>query len=292
MRATARNIGVGPQAKISSGFARLLELIGNEPSRASCCRRQSSRSARNPRRRSVARRRATPPFALHSTNAPPRLRAISARAQRSTDAMPTPPATIATSRRSGRTVETIAERADDVESIAASKFAELARALARYKEEKACELAFCFIDGERSCCTLRVRRNRHNVLTWTCPACERRCVERERDHARCEHAAFDHRSGVHRRVSVERRHLFSHFQQILTKISEIGFTPLLQKPLYCIESVNNQRKEGPQMAGLIVFKSLADALRAGYQVYDRTADGYLVRTRTAAGWAMALVSCK
>jgi len=51
-------------------------------------------------------------------------------------------------------------------------------------------------------------------------------------------------------------------------------------------------KEGPQMAGLIVFKSLADALRAGYQVYDRTADGYLVRTRTAAGWAMALVSCK
>ena len=46
------------------------------------------------------------------------------------------------------------------------------------------------------------------------------------------------------------------------------------------------------MAGLIVFKSLADALRAGYQVYDRTADGYLVRTRTAAGWAMALVSCR
>ena len=35
------------------------------------------------------------------------------------------------------------------------------------------------------------------------------------------------------------------------------------------------------MAGLIVFKSLADALRAGYQVYDRTADGYLVRTRTS-----------
>ena len=67
---------------------------------------------------------------------------------------------------------------------------------------------------------------------------------------------------------------------------------MLPEPLYCIESVNNRGKEGPQMAGLIVFKSLADALRAGYQVYDRTADGYLVRTRTAAGWAMALVSCK
>lgn len=45
-------------------------------------------------------------------------------------------------------------------------------------------------------------------------------------------------------------------------------------------------------AGLMVFKTLADALRAGYQVYDRTADGYLVRTRTSAGWALALVSVR
>jgi len=42
----------------------------------------------------------------------------------------------------------------------------------------------------------------------------------------------------------------------------------------------------------MVFQSLADALRAGFQIYDRTADGYLVRTRTASGWAMALVMCK
>lgn len=46
------------------------------------------------------------------------------------------------------------------------------------------------------------------------------------------------------------------------------------------------------MQGLVVFKSLADALRAGYQIYDRTDSGYLVRTKTAAGWAMALVTCK
>ncbi len=46
------------------------------------------------------------------------------------------------------------------------------------------------------------------------------------------------------------------------------------------------------MAGLVVFKSLADALRAGYQVYDRTESGYLVRTKTASGWAMALVAFK
>src|SRR5579871_2354171 len=84
----------------------------------------------------------------------------------------------------------------------------------------------------------------------------------------------------------------AYFLQILRKISGNRCTPLLPEPLYCIESVNNRGKEGPQMAGLIVFKSLADALREGYQVYDRTADGYLVRTRTAAGWAMALVSCK
>ena len=46
------------------------------------------------------------------------------------------------------------------------------------------------------------------------------------------------------------------------------------------------------MAGLMVFKSLAEALRAGYEVYDRTPNGYLVRTRTSAGWAKALVECK
>jgi hypothetical protein len=46
------------------------------------------------------------------------------------------------------------------------------------------------------------------------------------------------------------------------------------------------------MAGLMVFRSLADALRAGFQIYDRTQDGYLVRTRTQNGWAMAIVTCK
>lgn len=43
------------------------------------------------------------------------------------------------------------------------------------------------------------------------------------------------------------------------------------------------------MSGLMVFRSLEEALRAGYQVYDRTTEGYLVRTRTSAGWAIALV---
>ena len=46
------------------------------------------------------------------------------------------------------------------------------------------------------------------------------------------------------------------------------------------------------MTGLMVFSSVTEALRAGYQIYDRTADGYIVRIQTARGWAMALVNCK
>jgi len=40
---------------------------------------------------------------------------------------------------------------------------------------------------------------------------------------------------------------------------------------------------------MLLFESLSEALHAGYQVEDRTADGYLVRLRTPAGWARALV---
>jgi len=45
------------------------------------------------------------------------------------------------------------------------------------------------------------------------------------------------------------------------------------------------------MAGLVEFRSIAEAIRAGYQVYDRTPDGYLVRTRTSNGWALAFAHC-
>jgi hypothetical protein len=50
-------------------------------------------------------------------------------------------------------------------------------------------------------------------------------------------------------------------------------------------------KEDADMAGLMVFKSLTEALKYGFQVYDRTKDGYIVRIQTAAGWAMAVVIC-
>lgn len=42
------------------------------------------------------------------------------------------------------------------------------------------------------------------------------------------------------------------------------------------------------MTGIIRFRSLAEAIRQGYQVYDETRAGYLLRIMTARGWAMAL----
>lgn len=38
-----------------------------------------------------------------------------------------------------------------------------------------------------------------------------------------------------------------------------------------------------------VFYSLVEAVQAGFQVYDRTPTGYLVRIRTESGWALAIV---
>jgi hypothetical protein len=44
--------------------------------------------------------------------------------------------------------------------------------------------------------------------------------------------------------------------------------------------------------GLLVFYSLKDAIHAGYQVYDRTESGFLVRTRTNDTWRLAIVDCR
>lgn len=43
------------------------------------------------------------------------------------------------------------------------------------------------------------------------------------------------------------------------------------------------------MSGILRFKTLQEALRAGFQVYDRTRTEILVRQRTSAGWAVAIV---
>jgi hypothetical protein len=41
--------------------------------------------------------------------------------------------------------------------------------------------------------------------------------------------------------------------------------------------------------GIVVFRTLTEAVRYGFHAYAKTDDGYLVRTRTPAGWALALV---
>lgn len=43
---------------------------------------------------------------------------------------------------------------------------------------------------------------------------------------------------------------------------------------------------------MTIFKTVADALRAGFSVYDRTSYGYLVRIRTSRGWALAVVDLR
>ena len=46
------------------------------------------------------------------------------------------------------------------------------------------------------------------------------------------------------------------------------------------------------MHGVVRFDSLAEALRHGYQVYDRDSDGYRVRRLMNGLWEMALVKIR
>jgi hypothetical protein len=38
----------------------------------------------------------------------------------------------------------------------------------------------------------------------------------------------------------------------------------------------------------MVFQSMGEAVASGFQFFDRTKEGYLVRKMTPAGWALAL----
>jgi len=42
------------------------------------------------------------------------------------------------------------------------------------------------------------------------------------------------------------------------------------------------------MQGILVFKSIGEAFESGFQYFDRTKEGYLVRKMTPLGWALAL----
>lgn len=43
------------------------------------------------------------------------------------------------------------------------------------------------------------------------------------------------------------------------------------------------------MSGVVVFRSILEALNAGYHIYGKTDEGYLARLRTSTGWALALI---
>jgi hypothetical protein len=43
------------------------------------------------------------------------------------------------------------------------------------------------------------------------------------------------------------------------------------------------------MQGILTFSTLEEAMRYGFSLYDRTSSGYLVRMKTAGGWALAVV---
>ena len=49
---------------------------------------------------------------------------------------------------------------------------------------------------------------------------------------------------------------------------------------------------GPNaMQGIMIFKSISEALSSGFQYFDRTKEGYLVRKMTPRGWALAIARC-
>jgi hypothetical protein len=50
----------------------------------------------------------------------------------------------------------------------------------------------------------------------------------------------------------------------------------------------NGAEKRPRMPGLLVFETLTDAIRAGYQVYDTTPTEYFVRVNTCGRWALAI----
>ena len=42
------------------------------------------------------------------------------------------------------------------------------------------------------------------------------------------------------------------------------------------------------MQGIMIFKSMGEAFASGFQYFDRTKEGYLVRKMTPRGWALAI----
>jgi hypothetical protein len=52
--------------------------------------------------------------------------------------------------------------------------------------------------------------------------------------------------------------------------------------------IERNGKELKAMQGIVIFKSMGEAQNCGFQYFDRTEDGFLVRKMTPKGWALAL----
>jgi len=70
----------------------------------------------------------------------------------------------------------------------------------------------------------------------------------------------------------------------IRSISRLGSEALKSLPR---SQVRKQKR-----MGIVVFSSLAEALKNGFELYDRTREGYLVRAWSSHGWAFALALCE
>ena len=45
--------------------------------------------------------------------------------------------------------------------------------------------------------------------------------------------------------------------------------------------------ESPTPKGIVIFNTLAEAVRSGFELFEKTSDGFVVRMRTERGYALA-----
>ena len=58
--------------------------------------------------------------------------------------------------------------------------------------------------------------------------------------------------------------------------------------LSTVTLIERDGKERKAMQGIMIFKSVGEAIHSGFEYFDKTEDGVLVRKKTPNGWALAL----
>jgi len=57
----------------------------------------------------------------------------------------------------------------------------------------------------------------------------------------------------------------------------------------CRDNASMTHQELSNSKSIVVFPTLADAMSSGFEPFDYSPDGLIVRTRTNKGWALGLV---